>query len=162
MSSVPSPFQIEREMSAAMRLQAALMAEDGTLSPDDQLMIDTLDGETDVFAKLDALIESSMADAILAELAAARAKRFKQRVEVKRDEARRMLEALRLNRPLERAAYTASIAYRQKVEANEAELPEAFIRRAPDLVALARALKAGPVPGATLSEPQPHLVVRTR
>lgn len=162
MSSVPSPFAVERAMSEAMQLRAELTADDQTIADDDRLLCDVLDGETDVFAVLDRLIENSMADGVLAEMAAARAKRLEARKAQLRDVAMRMLEALEV-KSVERAAYTASISHRTKAILTDAlQLPEAFFRHSPDMVAVAKALKAGPVPGATLSNAIPTLTVRVR
>lgn len=161
--SAPSPGTIERAMSAAMQLRQALIAEDGTLADDDRLLCDVLDGETDVFAVLDRIIENSMADNVLAELAAARAKRLKARQDRLRAIALQMLEALEVTRPLERAAYTASIRHRTNAIITDAALiPPELLRTAPDMHAVAKALKSGNVPGAEQSNPQPNLVVRTR
>jgi len=161
--SAPHPAAIERAMSAAMQLRAELTADDHTIADDDRLLCDVLDGETDVFAVLDRLIENSMADAVLAEMAAARAKRLEARKARLRDTAARMIEALEIKGPIERAAYTASISHRTKAILTDAmQLPEAFFRHSPDMVAVAKALKAGPVSGAVLSNPQPSLTIRTR
>jgi len=150
-------------MSAAGQLRAELLAQDATIEHDDQLLLDMIEGSTDVMETLDRVIEASMADAVLAEMAAARAKRLEARKARLRDTAARMIEALEIKGPIERAAYTASISHRTKAILTDAmQLPEAFFRHAPDMVAVAKALKAGPVPGATLSNAIPTLTVRTR
>jgi hypothetical protein len=161
--SAPSPGSIERAMSAALQLRHALISEDGTLADDDRLLCDTLDGQTNVFDVLDRIIENSMADAVLAELAAARAKRLKARQDRLRATALQMLDALEVRKPLERAAYTASIQHRSKAIITDATLiPQSLLHIAPDMRAIAKALKDGPVSGAELSNPQPGLVIRTR
>jgi len=163
MSSVPSPFQIERAMSIAMQLRAEMLAHDGTIEHDDKLLLDMIEGSTDVMETLDRVIEASMADAILAELAAARAKRLEARKARLRDKAARMIDALEIRGPIERAAYTASISHRTKaIVTDAAALPTAMLRTAPDMRTIAAALKAGPVSGAVLSNPQPSLTIRTR
>jgi hypothetical protein len=162
-TTAPSPRRIEAAMSAAMELRSALLQEDGTLADDDRILVDTLDGETDVFSVLDRIVENSMADAVLAELADARAKRLKARKDRLRNVALAMLEALEVTRPLERAAYTASIQRRTKAIIVDATLiPPSLLRTAPDLHAVAKALKDGPVSGAEQSNPMPHIVIRTR
>jgi len=162
-TTAPSPWRVERAMSAAMELRAQLIGEDGTLADDDRILVDTLDGETDVFAVLDRIIENSMADAVLAEMAAARATRLKARKDRLRTTALAMLEALEITRPIERAAYTASIQRRTKAIITDPTLiPPSLLRTAPDLHAVAKALKDGPVSGAELGNPMPHLVVRVR
>jgi hypothetical protein len=163
MAHAPSAYSVEKAMSAATRLRAELLAEDGTLADDDRLLCDILDGQTDVFDQLDRVIEASMADAVLAEMAAARAKRLAERKNRLRDLAARMIEALEVKGSLERASYTASISHRTKaLVTDQNALPMTLMRIAPDMVAIARALKDGPVNGAVLSNPTPHLVVRTK
>jgi hypothetical protein len=150
-------------MSAALELRAALIGEDGTLADDDRILVDVIDGQTDVFDVLDRIVEASMTDAVLAELAAARAARLKNRKDRLREIGLRMLEALEITKPIERAAYTASIQRRTKAIVTDPTLiPASLMRTAPDLHAVAKALKDGPVSGAEQSNPQPHLVVRTR
>lgn len=159
----PGPFAIERAMSAALQLRNTLLQEDGTLADDDRWLVDALDGQTDVFDVLDRIVEASMADAVLAELAAARATRLKARKDRLRTVALMMLEALEVTRPIERASYTASIQRRTKAIITDPKLiPAELQRTAPDLHAVAKALKDGPVSGAEQSNPQPHLIVRTR
>ncbi len=161
--AAPGPYRVQRAMEAALSLRNALLQEDGTLADDDRLLVDTLDGQTDVFDVLDRVVEASMADAVLAELAAARSARLKNRKERLRTIALMMLEALEVTKPIERAAYTASIQRRTKTIITDPKLiPADLMRTAPDLHAVAKALKDGPVSGAEQSNPQPHLVVRTR
>lgn len=160
---VPSSYAMERAMSAAMQLRAALIEEDGTLANDDKLLCDMLEGQTDVMEMLDRVIEASMADAVLAEMASARATRLGKRKGSLRDLAARMIEALELRGPIERAAYTASVGHRTKaIVTDPAQLPADLIRHAPDMGAIAKALRTGPVPGAVLTNPVPSLTVRTR
>lgn len=158
-----SPYAITRAMSAAMQLRASLLAEDGSLADDDKLLCDMIDGQTNALDVLDRVIEASMADAALAEMAAARAKRLEARKARLCEIAAHMIEALEIKGPIERASYTASLSHRTKaLVTDQAQLPPALIRHAPDMVAIAKALRAGPVPGAVLSNPIPSLTVRTR
>ena len=158
--SAPSPFQIERAMSAAMRLRDNHGA---VLDNDYRLLLDMIEGETDVLEILDRIIEQSITDDVLAEMAEDRAKRKRARKDQLRHTALAMLEALEITKPLERALYTASITRRAKVMITDADrLPPELVRTAPDMHAIARALKDGHVEGAMMSNPQPHLTVRTR
>jgi hypothetical protein len=161
--SAPSPFAIERAMSAAMQLRAELIDADGSIADDDALLLGMIEGSTDVMETLDRVVEASMADAVLAEMAAARAKRLAERKNRLRDLAARMIDALEVHGPIERASYTASISHRTKALVTEpSALPAHLLRTAPDMVAIAKALKAGPVAGATLSNAIPTLTIRTR
>jgi len=153
---MPSAYQMEAAMSAALQVKATLSA-DG----DDALLLGMLEGETDVFELVDKLAEQAVADKKLAEMASERAKRLEARASKNRDLILRMLEALEV-RKLERALFTASVGYRTKAIVTDPEaLPETLMRRSPDLHAVAKALKDGPVDGAELSNPTPVLTLRT-
>ena len=153
---MPSAYQMEAAMSAALQVKATL-SDDG----DDALLLGMLEGETDVFELVDRLAEQAVADKKLAEMASERAKRLEARAARHRDLILRMLEALEV-RKLERALFTASVGYRTKAIVTDPEaLPETLMRRSPDLHAVAKALKDGPVDGAELSNPTPVLTLRT-
>ena len=145
-------------MSAAMQIISEL--------PDDEdhaLLLGSLDGETDIFEVLDRVIESSIADKKLAELARERAKRVEERASRSREIALRIIEALGVS-PLERPIYTASLMQiRKSIVTNSDELPKEFIRESPDMIAINKALRAGEeVPGAELSNTEPSLRITTR
>jgi hypothetical protein len=71
------------------------------------------------------------------------------------------VEALEVS-PLERPVYTASLTWpRKPVVTNADELPDTYIRHAPDMVAISKALRAGEsVPGAELRNPEAQLRIR--
>ena len=149
-------FAIERAMSAAMQIISEL--------PDDEdhaLLLGSLDGETDIFEVLDRVVESSIADNKLAELARERAKRVEERARKSREIALKIIEALGVS-PLTRPVYTASLTYpRKPLVTNADELPKEMIREAPDMVAIGKALRAGEtIPGAELKNPEPQLTIR--
>ena len=98
---------------------------------------------------LDRVVEHAVADAKLAELARLRARRIEARADRARDIATRMVEALAIS-PLERPVYTASLTFpRKPLVTNAEELPDTYIRHAPDMVAIGKALRAGKlIPGA--------------
>ena len=159
--STINPRRIEAAMSAAQQLRASLVAEDGTIAEDDRAMADTLDGATEVMELIDRIAEAAIADAQLVELARARAQRLEQRAARNRSLIARMMEALELKQ-LERPLVTASISYHAKPVVT-GELPPEFMRTAPDLVRLNKALHAGTeVPNATLGNPEPRLSLRVR
>ena len=155
-SNVPHGAQIERAMSAAMEIISTL--------PDDEdhaLILGSLEGETDIMEVLDRVIESSIADKKLAELARERARRIEARADRTREIATRIVEALAIS-PIERPIYTASLTYpRKPLVTNADELPDTYIRHAPDMVAIGKALRAGEtIPGAELKNPEPQLTIR--
>ena len=156
--NVPHGAAIERAMSAAMEVISTL--------PDDEdhaLLLGSLEGETDIMEVLDRVIESSIADKKLAEMARERAKRVEERASRSREIALRIIEALGVS-PLERPIYTASLMQiRKSIVTNSDELPKEFIRESPDMIAINKALRAGEeVPGAELSNTEPSLRITTR
>lgn len=156
MSKPPSPIAVERAMSAAMRLRE-------TLADDQEGFTLSLDSETDVLELLDRIIEQSVSAGERAAKATERAKRLNARKDRLRDTATRMLDALGIDEPLERTLYTASISHTTKAIVTDASLlPDYAIRRAPDMQAIAKHLKVGPVPGAEQSNPAPVLTIRTK
>jgi Siphovirus Gp157. len=156
MSATVSPRRLELAMSTAQQLLAEL-------PEDDQLRLDTIEGETEAFELMDRITESVLADESLAELARSRAKRLEERADHRRAIILQMLEALEMTK-VQRPLYTASLSHRSKpVVTNADELPRDFIREAVDLVALGKALRAGQtVEGAEMSNPMPSLTLRTR
>src|SRR3954463_838937 len=160
MNDAPSAWKVEKAMSAAMRVKAMLGDTD-----DERLLADALEGSTDVMELLDRLIERTNADAALVKSGKERLARIDHRNERTRALIQRMLEALdlrRLERPL--ATLSVSAGPRAVVITDEAELPPAYLRSAPDKPAIAAALKAGEaVPGAELSNGSaPVLRITTR
>jgi hypothetical protein len=156
MSTTVSPRRLELAMSTAQQLLAEL-------PEDDQLRLDTIEGETEAFELMDRITESVLADESLAELARARAKRLEERADHRRAIILQMLEALEMTK-VQRPLYTASLSHRSKpIVTNADALPDDFIRQSVDLVALGKALRAGQtVEGAELSNPMPSLTLRTR
>ena len=157
-SNVPHGAQIERAMSAAMQIISEL--------PDDEdhaLLLGSLDGETDIFEVLDRVVEASIADNKLAEAARERAKRVEERARKSREIALRIIEALQVS-PLERPIYTASITQIRKPIVTDATiLPDEFIRHAPDVIKIGKALRSGEtISGAELSNAEPSLRITTR
>lgn len=152
-----SPARLTAAMSAAQQLLASLPDDD------ERLRRDTVDGQTDALDLMDWIAEQVIADEALVERARERAKRLEQRADKRREIIARMLEALDLREPLQRALYTASLTYRSKPQVIDADLlPREYFREAVDLIKLGKALHDGEVPGATLSNPMPSLTLRTR
>jgi hypothetical protein len=144
-------------MSAAMEAISAL-PDDG----DNVLLLNTIEGESDVLEVLDRVVEAAIADKKLAEFARERARRIEARSDRAREIATRIVEALGVS-PLERPVYTCSLTFpRKPLVTNADELPDTYIRHAPDMVAIGKALRAGEtIPGAELKNPAPQLTIRT-
>jgi hypothetical protein len=144
-------------MAEAMRLISEL--------PDDErLRHDVVDGETEALDCLDAYAQQAIADAALVKQARERAARLEARAERNRAIVCAILQGLQLKRA-ERALFTASISQRKElveVPTNE-ELPERFVRKAPDKVAIKKELGTGErVPGYELQDkPGVTLTLRT-
>jgi hypothetical protein len=143
-------------MSAAMEAISAL-PDDG----DNVLLLNTIEGESDVLEVLDRVVEAAIADKKLAELARERAKRIEARADRARGVALQIIEALQVS-PLERPLYSASISYPRKPIVTDAmAVPDKFSRVSVDMIALGKALRAGEsVPGAELRNPEPQLTIR--
>jgi hypothetical protein len=110
---------------------------------------------------VDALVEIALADKHLVEQARARAQRIENRAERTRAILLAMMEALALKK-VERPIATLSVSHYAKASVTDADaLPDEFIRKAPDLVAIRKALTHGEeVTGAVLGNPTPRLVLR--
>lgn len=157
-ANAPSPRAIERAVSVAQQLISTL--------PDDsdyQLLLDSLEGETDVIEVLDRIIEASIADNKLVDAARERAKRLEARAERARNLALRILEALDLSGPFERPLYTASISHpRKTLVTNADDVPPEYLRHSIDMRLLSKALLAGEeVDGACLGNAEARLTIRT-
>jgi len=161
-----------REALAAKALRESIAALNA--GDDEDLVLDTIEGETGLFEAIDALLARLIADKGLisglagayAELAARQA-RFERRVETTRaliEQALSIAEIVKLERP----AATLSMTQRgPKLEvATEAEIPARFWKASDpklDRKALTDALKAGEdIAGAYLSNAAPTLAIRTK
>jgi hypothetical protein len=153
-----SPHRLEEVMSEAMQL----ISSDPRLGRDPLLRYDTLEGNSRFFAALDDVAELAIADAKLVEIGKERLKRIEARASKSRDVMKRMLEGVDLTNA-DRPLYTATIATRRELAPiDEALLPDEWWRRAPDKVAIKKALNAGQkVAGAVLDNGETHLVLRT-
>ena len=154
--STISPRRLEAAMSAVGQLKAELA------DRDDDMLLDVIASETDALELMDRLAEQAIADKKLAEMASERAKRLDERAKRHRDVIRAMLEAMDLAK-IERPLFTASIAHvRKPIVTDPALLPEAFMRHAPDMILIGKALRAGnTIDGAELGNDRPVLTIRT-
>lgn len=172
--SAISPRRLEAAMSAVGRLKATLyetQSKHPSTDPDtpgamrnaeEQLLLDTLEGETDVFELIDRILEVVVADEALVDAGKARLKRIEARADRHRAILKAMMEEIgdKLERPL--ATLSVSDGPKMAHIVDQAAIPDVFWRRAVDKHELLRALKAGPVQGAELSNGVPVLRLLTR
>lgn len=140
---------------------------------DEALLIDTIEGETDLLEILDALVAQEDEDLILLEGVKARLadmserkRRFEKRMASRRaviDQALAIAELKKVERP----TYTLTLANRKPslVISEEADIPTRFWKPEPklDRRALQAALEDGePVPGACLSNAAPSATIRRK
>lgn len=141
-------------MAAVSRLKAELASQDS------DMVLASIDSETNALEMMDLVIEAVVADEAMIEKAEARMKRIEARAQRHRLILRAMME--QIAEKVERPLATLSISYRTKpIITDASRLPPELMRTAPDMTALARALKDGAVAGAELSNPSPVLTLRT-
>lgn len=153
-----SPYTIERVMSDAQQAIAALPD-----TSDQELLLATIEGESDALETIDKLAEMALADKHLVELARARAQRLEARAAGTRAVIVAMMQGLQLSK-LTRPLSTLSISHTTTARViNQDDLPADYMRAAPDMHAIRKALTAGEtIPGATLNNPSPTLTIRTK
>ena len=149
-----SPHKLTAAMAAVSRLKAELAEQDS------DMILASIESETNALELMDKVLEAVVADELLVEQGSARLKRIEARANRHRLILRAMMEEIA--EKVERPLGTLSISYRTKpIVTDPTLLPEAFIRRAPDMHLIARALKDGAVAGAELSNPMPSLTIRS-
>ena len=149
-----NPSALERAMSAVGRLKADLAGYE------DDVILASIESETNALELMDRIIETVAADEALVENGKARLKRIEARADRHRAILKAMMEEI--GDKLERPLATLSVSYRTKPIVTDASaLPAGLLRTAPDMHAIAKALKDGPVAGAELSNPAPVLTIRT-
>lgn len=155
----------------AIRSSLAALGEEG----DDQLLLDSIEGETDFFEVLDKLLErraESLAHAeglgLVIDRLKARQERFEKAADVDRTLIEQALLTAELEVKITRPIGTLFLSRRApKAEIlEEADIPAEFWKPAEpklDKKAVLDALKAGQtVPGAALSNSAPTLTIRTQ
>jgi hypothetical protein len=170
----PSPYELERAVTALLTLRDQLLDIDPDLADDAQLWANSLDGEGgEALDVVDLLIRASIdADglAIAAKVRGQEIAERQKRFELRRNSMRRaafaIFDALQLHKH-EREDFTASIrAGTPHVDiTDDKALPDEFVRikREPDKALIGEALKRREeVPGAVLSNAGPSLAVRRR
>lgn len=154
------------------KLRAELIAQFPELEADDQALYDTLDGAADLTEAITAVVRSAEDDRCLATALNARIHemvercgRLEDRMERKRAAAAKVMEECGLKK-VTAPDFTVSLAAGRPhvVITDETKLPATALLQPPpkpDKTYIAALLKDGEaVPGAELSNPQLHLVVR--
>lgn len=160
-----SPERIMRAVAEAQRAVADL----GEDADDQALQAAVQAAGGDALRILDRLVETSIADRLLAEQGQARVERLEQRAETARELVYRMLDAMGLA-TVERPLFTASIVEGPKrlVVVDEAQVPDIYKRATVsiDKNAIKRVLAKLPpnesIPGCTLNNGAPVLRVTVR
>jgi hypothetical protein len=140
-------------MAAVSRLKAELVEQDS------DMILASIESETNALELMDKVLEAVVADELLVEQGSARLKRIEARANRHRLILRAMMEEI--SEKVERPLGTLSISYRTKPIVTDAGLlPTTLLRTAPDMQAIAKALKVGPVAGVEASNPAPVLTLR--
>jgi heterodisulfide reductase subunit B len=143
-------------MAAVSRLKAELAEQDA------DMILASIESETNALELMDKVLEAVVADELLVEQGSARLKRIEARANRHRLILRAMMEEIA--EKVERPLGTLSISYgpRSAVIVDQGVIPNEFFRRTVDKAELLRALKAGPVAGAELSNGNLTLKILTR
>jgi 4-hydroxy-3-methylbut-2-en-1-yl diphosphate synthase IspG/GcpE len=153
MSAAPSAWAVAKAMSAAAQVRAKLLAIDPAYTDDNDLIADTLDGETDALEVVRRLIRYSLEQRSLADAAEARARdiklrqaRFEAREQAARAVVTDMLDALGVHRvQAEDFSVSLKLAPPKVLITDEQLLADEFVRiqRSPDRTAIGRAIDEG-------------------
>ena len=143
-------------MAAVVAAQQAIEG----LPEDERLLIDTIEGETQLWELMDRFAEQALADKALIDKAEQRMARLKARADRNQDVVRRILDAVGVTTSLQRPLYTAMFTHRSSVKiTDETAVPTEYLR--PDKIEIGKALRSDKdVPGATLSNSPPSLTLK--
>ena len=141
-------------MSAVGRLKEQLAGYE------DDVILASIESETNALDLIDRIIEHVVADEALVESGKARLKRIKARADRHREILKAMMAEIaeKVERPL--ATLSLGTGPRTAVVTDAKLIPEVYWRRAIDKQELLRGLKAGGVEGAELSNGAPVLTLR--
>lgn len=152
-----SPTVIMREMARVDQLRKWLGEAEET-----QVILDTIEGESQALEMLDIVVDEWESDKGLAEKTRERAARIERRADKGRYLAQAIIEKIGVSK-LERPGYTASIGsgVPSVVVTDDSIIPRHLM--APDKMAIKAALSKGEnVPGCTLNNMPPVLRIRTK
>jgi len=149
-----NPRKLERAMSAVAQLKAQLAGYE------DDVVLASIESETQALELIDRLVEHVVADEALVESGKARLKRIEARADRHREILRAMMAEIaeKVERPL--ATLSLGTGPRTAVVTDAQAVPDVYWRRAIDRQELLKALKNGPVEGAELSNGAPVLTLR--
>jgi hypothetical protein len=141
-------------MSAVGRLKEQLAGYE------DDVILASIESETNALDLIDRIIEHVVADEALVESGKARLKRIEARADRHREILKAMMAEIaeKVERPL--ATLSLGTGPRTAVVTDAKLIPEVYWRRAIDKQELLRGLKAGAVEGAELSNGAPVLTLR--
>ena len=141
-------------MSAVGRLKEQLTGYE------DDVILASIESETNALDLIDRIIEHVVADEALVESGKARLKRIEARADRHREVLKAMMAEIaeKVERPL--ATLSLGTGPRTAVVTDAKLIPEVYWRRAIDRQELLRGLKAGAVEGAELSNGAPVLTLR--
>jgi hypothetical protein len=141
-------------MSAVGRLKEQLAGYE------DDVILASIESETNALDLIDRIIEHVVADEALVESGKARLKRIEARADRHREILKAMMAEIaeKVERPL--ATLSLGTGPRTAVVIDAKLIPEVYWRRAIDRQELLRGLKAGAVEGAELSNGAPVLTLR--
>lgn len=163
--------KIAREAEAARALVEGLKALE--MDSDEELVADTLEGETDLIDMIDQLVTAEDEDRILLDGLKARIdeltdrkRRFERRYKDRRTVIAQAMSIAELP-SLQRPTYTMSfgITKPKPLVTEEADIPAEFFKAKPtlDRTALGTALRDGrDVPGACLTNGEPSITIRRK
>lgn len=154
MSGPPQSLALAGELSKVDRLRELLGSD-----AEPQLILDTVEGETNALEMLDEIVQTIIADEAMRDYAEQRANRWKERADKRRAIVLQIMERIG-SRSARRSLYTLSVTEGPKAVhiTDDDQIPLGYQRISPDKAAIARALKEGKqVPGAQLNNGPPVL-----
>ena len=132
---------------------------------DEELIHDTVEGETNAFEEIDYIVDYILADEARIAVQKQRLARFEERTKKRRAFVMTMLQDVLNRDKIERPSYTANVSRGSPgVQiTDETAIPKEFWKYSVDSKAVLKALKDGrEVAGASLTNPIPHLTLTVK
>lgn len=166
---------LSQELATHLAIRERLLTLFPELTDDDQALLDTLEGESNLDLAIIAVVRSAEDDSDLVvgieeriEQMRGRFSRLKERIQKKRDICAETMAAAGIKK-IVAPEFTLSLSHGQRrvIITDEASLPQQFLVQpeppppAPDKKAIAAAIKSGAhVPGAELGNAADHIAIR--